>query len=81
MLSLFYNERFTIVINVVNEPSDFYVANMTCYMTSARNQQGMDRFGGALDSAEDAGLMIVGDEFSEIDGYDRYCCCLVVFCS
>lgn len=31
----------------------------------------MDRFGGALDSAEDAGLMIVGDEFSEIDGYGR----------
>lgn len=30
----------------------------------------MNRFGGALDSAEEAGLMIVGDEFSEIDGYE-----------
>ena len=29
----------------------------------------MNHFGGAVDSAEDAGLMIVGDEFSEIDGY------------
>ena len=37
------------------------------------NQQDMGRFGGALDSAEDAGLMIVGDELSEIDGYDRSC--------
>lgn len=31
-------------------------------------RQGMNRFGGALDSAEEAGLMIVGDEFSEIEG-------------
>lgn len=30
----------------------------------------MNRFGGAVDSAEGAGLMIVGDEFSEIDGYE-----------
>lgn len=30
--------------------------------------QDMNRFGGALDTAEDAGLMIIGDEFSEIDG-------------
>lgn len=43
---------------------------MTYCVASQRNQQDMDRFGGSLDSAEDAGLMIVGDEFSEIDGYD-----------
>lgn len=36
----------------------------------------MNRFGGALDSAEDAGLMIVGDEFSEIDGCEL--CCLIL---
>ena len=48
-------------------------ASMTCCVASRWNQQDMDRFGGALDSAEDAGLMIVGDEFSEIDGYDRCC--------
>ncbi|CAM9772123.1 unnamed protein product, partial [Laminaria digitata] len=29
----------------------------------------MNRFGGAVDSAEGAGIMIVGDEFSEIDGH------------
>lgn len=48
-----------------------YYAKLTCYPISQWGQQDMDRFGGALDSAEDAGLMIVGDEFSEIDGYDR----------
>lgn len=31
-------------------------------------RQDMDRFGGAVDSAAGAGLMIVGDEFSEVDG-------------
>lgn len=31
-------------------------------------RQDVNRFGGAVDSAEGAGLMIVGDEFSEIDG-------------
>ncbi|CAM9763265.1 unnamed protein product [Pylaiella littoralis] len=36
---------------------------------SAEETEDMNRFGGALDSAEDAGLMIVGDEFSEIDGH------------
>eukprot|EP00752_Nemacystus_decipiens_P003960 g3626.t1 len=36
---------------------------------SSDSTEDMDRFGGALDSAEDAGLMIVGDEFSEIDGH------------
>ena len=32
--------------------------------------QDMNRFGGAVDSAEGAGLMIVGDELSEIEGYE-----------
>lgn len=51
---------------------------MTYYLASQWNQQDMDRFGGAMDSAEDAGLMIVGDEFSEIDGYELLLLLLVV---
>lgn len=31
-------------------------------------EQDMDRFGGAIDSAEEGQLMIVGDEYSSIDG-------------
>lgn len=39
-------------------------------MTSS-SPQDMNRFGGAVDSAEEAGLMIVGNEFSEINGCAR----------
>lgn len=38
------------------------------HILSNDTYQDMNRFGGALDTAEDAGLMIIGDEFSEIDG-------------
>lgn len=33
--------------------------------------QDMNRFGSTVDSAEEAGLMIVGNEFSEINGCAR----------
>lgn len=56
---------------VENKSTDFCVENTSSYPVSQWNEQDMDRFGGALHSAADAGLMIAGDEFSEIDGYDR----------
>lgn len=42
--------------------------SITAQPTDCFSQQDMHRFGGAIDSAEGAGLMIVGDEFSEING-------------
>ncbi|CAM9102436.1 unnamed protein product [Scytosiphon promiscuus] len=56
-------------IGAADEFTTFMDSKVYTSKVSADDAADMNRFGGALDSAEDAGLMIVGDEFSEIDGH------------
>ncbi|CAM9122390.1 unnamed protein product, partial [Hapterophycus canaliculatus] len=56
-------------VGAADEFTTFMDSKVYTSKVSADDAVDMNRFGGALDSAEDSGLMIVGDEFSEIDGH------------